>query len=487
VIKIEFKNKLKKIGPNLLELPKEAKPGMRVPAWLFLSDELLKLVEEGAIEQAANVAFLPGIYKHSVALPDMHFGYGFPIGGVAALDFEEGGLSPGGIGFDINCGVRLLRTNLTEDQIRPKLPQLLDSVFKNVPSGVGRGGKIKLSPSQLQNEVLEAGARWAVEQGYGTEKDLEHLEEKGCMQAANASKVSDKALKRGAPQLGSLGAGNHFLEIQKVEKIFLPEIAKVFGIERENQACVMIHTGSRGFGHQVCTDYLRILENSFRNLIKKLPDRELIYAPAGTKECEDYFQAMACGANFGFCNRQMIMHWVRESMMKVLGLSQEDIGLELVYGLAHNIAKIEEHKINGEKKKVYVHRKGATRAFGPGSPDIPQDYKDIGQPVLVPGSMGTASYVLIGTKTAEDQTFSSVGHGAGRLKSRTKALKTFRGEQVKAALQTKGILVRSASWKVLAEEAPEVYKDVDEVVRVCQEAGIAKIVAKLKPIGVVKG
>lgn len=481
-----LKEKLKEIRANVWELPTSAKRGMRVPARLYLSSKLLKQVEEGAIEQIANVAFLPGIYKHSIALPDMHFGYGFPIGGVAALDYENGGLSPGGIGFDINCGVRLLRTNLSVEDIKPKLPQLLDSIFHNVPSGLGSKGKVRLSIGQLR-EVLEMGAKWAVENGYGTEKDLLHLEEQGCMRTADASKVSDKAIKRGMPQLGSLGAGNHFLEIQMVEKIFLPEIAKVFGIENEEQITVMIHTGSRGFGHQVCTDYLQILERAFHNEIRKLPDRELVYAPAGTKECEDYFKAMSCAANFAWTNRQMIMHWVRESIIKTLGMSQEEVGLEVVYDVAHNIGKIEEHKINGEKRKVYIHRKGGTRCFGPGSPDIPKDYQIVAQPVLVPGSMGTASYVLIGTKRAEEETFSSVCHGAGRLKSRHAALRTYRGEQVKAALQQRGILIRSASWKVVAEEAPGVYKDVDEVVRVCQDAGIAKIVAKLKPLGVCKG
>lgn len=481
-----LKEKLKKIGPNLWELPKEAKKGMRVPSWLFLSDKLLKQLEEGAIEQIANVAFLPKIYKHSIALPDMHFGYGFPIGGVAALDFETGGLSPGGIGFDINCGVRLLRTNLTEDQVRPKMKDILETIFRNVPSGVGRSGKIRLSFSEL-DEVLANGARWAVEKGYGTERDLEFLEENGCMKQSNPEKVSGKAKKRGSPQVGTLGAGNHFLEIQKVDKIFLPEIAKVFGIEKEGQVCVMIHSGSRGFGHQVCTDYLRILETKFRDLIRKLPDRELVYAPAGTKECEDYFSAMSAAANYAWTNRQMIMYWTRESFVKVLGMKLEEMGLDVVYDVAHNIGKVEEHNMDGEKKKVYVHRKGGTRAFGPGSEDIPKEYKDVGQPVLVPGSMGTASYVLIGTKMAEEQTFSSVCHGAGRLMSRHRALKLFRGEKVKSTLAEKGILVRSASWKVLAEEAPGVYKDVDEVVRVCQEAGIAKIVAKLRPMGVVKG
>lgn len=484
---MSLKEKLKEVGNCQYELPKDAKPGMRVPALLFLSEKLLKQVEEGAIEQVANIAFLPGIYKHSIALPDMHFGYGFPIGGVAALDFHEGGLSPGGIGFDINCGVRLLRTNLNVEQIRPKLPDLIESIFRNVPAGVGRSGKVRLSTGQLKNEVLESGAKWAVENGYGKERDLKFLEEEGCMKDANANAVSEKALTRGAPQLGTLGAGNHFLEIQYVEKIYLPEVAKIFGINNENQVCVMIHSGSRGFGHQVCTDYLRILENVFRDKVKKLPDRELVYAPAGTKECENYYQAMCCAVNFAFCNRQMITHWVRESIVKTLNMSEDDIGLDVVYGVCHNVGKIEEHKVNGAKKKVYIHRKGATRAFGPGNPDIPEDYKEIGQPAIIPGSMGTASYVLIGTDQAKDLTFSSVCHGAGRLMSRHKALKRFRGETVKQMLKERGILVRSASWKGIAEEAPGVYKDVDEVVRVCQEAGIAKIVAKLKPVATVKG
>jgi len=481
---MDLKEKLKKIGPCLYELPKEARPGMNVPAWLFLSEKLLEQVEEGAIEQIANVAFLPGIHKHSVALPDMHFGYGFPIGGVAALDYEEGGLSPGGIGFDINCGVSLLRTNLTAEQVRPKLRDLLESIFHNVPSGVGRAGKVRLTLSQL-DEVLAKGAGWAVENGYGKKEDLEHLEERGCMKEANPEKVSVKAKERGAPQLGSLGAGNHFLEIQRVDKIYLPEVAKVFGIEREGQATVMIHTGSRGLGHQVCTDYLRILNQAFGYEIKKLPDRELIYAPAGTKECEDYFQAMSCAANFGFCNRQMIMHWVRESIEEVLELSEDDVGLELVYGVAHNIAKIEEHEIDGKKVKVYVHRKGATRAFPPGHPDLPKEYK-VGQPVIIPGAMATASYVLVGTETARE-TFYSTAHGAGRTRSRKKMLKEFRGEEVARRMAQKGILSRPASWKVMSEEASEAYKDIDEVARVTEEAGISNRVARLVPLGVVKG
>lgn len=483
--KIGLKDKLKKIGPCLWELPKEAKLGMRVPAWLFLSDKLLKQVEDGAVEQIANVAVLPGIHKRSIALPDMHYGYGFPIGGVAALDFADGGLSPGGIGFDINCGVRLLRTNLTVDQIKPKLKELIESIFRNVPSGVGEMGKIKLSFSEL-DEVLVNGAKWSVGKGYATEEDLEHLEENGCMKGVSLEKISSEAKKRGAPQLGTLGAGNHFLEIQTVDKIFLPEVAKVFGIEKVGQVCVLIHSGSRGLGHQVCTDYLRILESKFRDEIRKLPDRELVYAPAGTNECDDYFSAMAAAANYAWTNRSVIMHQIRESFVKVLGMELEDIGLETVYDVAHNIGKIEEHEIDGKEAKVFIHRKGATRTFPPGSSQIPKDHREVGQCVLIPGSMGTASYVLVGAETAKE-TFYSTAHGAGRVSSRTKMLRDLRGEDVARGLAQKGILSKAASWKVMAEEAPEAYKNIDEVARVTEEAGISKRVVRLVPLGVVKG
>lgn len=480
---MKMKEKLKKIGVCLWELPKGVIKGMRVPAWIFLSDKLLKGVEEGAIEQAANVACLPGIYKHSIALPDVHFGYGFPIGGVAALDTENGGLSPGGIGFDINCGVRLLRTDLMKGDVEPFLNELLDEIFYNVPSGVGKGGKIKLATSQL-NDVVEAGARWAIEQGYGMEKDLEYMEERGCMKSANADKVSSKALKRGAPQLGTLGAGNHFLEIQFVEKIYQPEIAANFGIDQEDQVCVMIHTGSRGFGHQVCTDYLAMLESKFRSELKRLPDRELVYAPGGTKACEDYFEAMSSAANFAWCNRQMITHWVRESITNVLKNEGE---IELLYDVAHNIGKLERHRIDGGKKEVYVHRKGGTRCFGPGNEDIPAVYREIGQPVIVPGDMGSGSYVLVGTKDADETTFSSVCHGAGRVLSRRKALKIYKSSKIKDDLKRRGILVRSTSKNILVEEAPEVYKEIDDVVGTCEMVGISKRVARLRPMGVVKG
>lgn len=365
------------------------------------------------------------------------------------------------------------------------MKDLLESIFRNVPSGVGEMGKIRLSFSEL-DEVLTNGARWAVEKGYGTEKDLEHLEENGCMKGAKPEKVSNSAKKRGAPQLGTLGAGNHFLEIQVVDKIFLPEVAKVFGVEKEGQVMIMIHTGSRGLGHQVCTDYLQILESKFRDEIRKLPDRELVYAPAGTKECEDYFSAMAAAANYAWTNRSMITHWVRESVLKVLGMKEQDVGLEVVYDVAHNIAKVEEHEIDGRRVKVYLHRKGATRAFPAGHPEIPKDYRDIGQPVIIPGSIGTASYVLVGAETAKE-TFYSTAHGAGRVSSRSAMLRGVRGEDVSEDLKKKGILAKAASWKVLAEEAPSAYKDIDEVARVTEEAGISKRVIRLVPLGCVKG
>ncbi len=481
-----MKEQLKKIRKFVWELPKGVKPCMNVPARIYLSEKLLRQVEDGAIEQVANIACLPGIYKHSLAMPDMHFGYGFPIGGVAALDYEKGGLSPGGIGFDINCGVRLLRTNLSVKDVEPHLERLVEEIFHNVPSGVGSKGKLRLKPNQLK-DVLADGVDWAIRNGYGFEKDSEHIEEGGHLKSANPEKVSEKALKRGAPQLGTLGAGNHFLEVQRVAEIYEPEIAKKFGITHVGQITVMIHTGSRGFGHQVASDYIRILETKFKDELAKLPDRELVYAPAGTKECEDYFQAMSAAANFAWTNRQMITHWVREAFVKALGMKIGDIGLELVYDVAHNIGKVEIHRIDGKKVKVYVHRKGATRAFGPGSPDIPRDYQEVGQPVLVPGDMGTASYVLVGTKQAEEETFSSICHGAGRVLSRHAALRRFRGEKIKNDLRKRGIIVRSATWKVLAEEAPDVYKDIHEVIRVSEGAGIARAVAKLLPMGVVKG
>lgn len=481
-----IKEKLKKIGENVWEVPQGAVNGMLVPGRIFTSEALLPHLEEGAIKQVANVACLPGIYKYSIGLPDIHFGYGFPIGGVAALDFSEGGISPGGIGYDINCGVRLVRTNLSAEEAKPKLRNLLDALFTNIGVGVGEGGKLKLSQPELKN-VLEEGAEWCVKKGYGRNEDLEVLEENGRMKDADASKVSQKALQRGASQPGSLGAGNHFLEVQVVDKIFDAGTAKVFGVEKEGQVTVMIHSGSRGLGHQVCTDYLQILENAFRNLVHKLPDRELVYAPAGSRQAEDYWKAMCAAANYAWANRSMILHWTRESFAHVFGRSVEELGMEVIYDVAHNIAKVEEHEIDGARKKVFVHRKGGTRSFPPGHPQIPQKYRGAGQPVLLPGDMGTASYLLAGTKEAMQLSFGSTAHGAGREMSRTQALKRFRGEQVKKDLEDKGILVRSASWDVLAEEVPDAYKDIDEIAKVSHAVGIGKLVARMKPIAVVKG
>lgn len=479
--------KVKQIDEVRWEIPTDYKPGMRVPARIYADRELLQeMGKDLTLEQGANVASLNGIYKYSIILPDGHQGYGFPIGGVAATDAETGVISPGGVGYDINCGVRLLRTELDRKDVEPKLRQLVDTLFQNVPSGLGSRGKIRLSISQL-DEVLEHGARWAVENGYGWQEDLERLEENGCMEGALASKVSPQAKNRGLPQLGSLGSGNHFLEVQVVDKIYEPAIAKAFGITHEGQVTVMIHTGSRGLGHQVCSDYLRRMERAVRQYNIRLLDRELVNVPFNSPDGQDYFSAMKCAANYAWANRQMIVHWVRQSFEQVFGKDAESLGLHIVYDVAHNIAKVEEHKINGESRRVVVHRKGATRAFPPGHEALPALYREIGQPVLIPGDMGSASYVLVGTETAMNETFGSTAHGAGRHLSRHAALRNFRAENVRSALQSRGIYVRAAKLSVIAEEAPDAYKDVGRVVEVSHRAGIARKVARLVPIGVAKG
>jgi tRNA-splicing ligase RtcB len=484
---IKMEIEFKKINDVEWELPKGTLPNMNVPGRIFASEALLeKIKQDRTLIQCAGVATLPGIYKYSIVLPDGHEGYGFPIGGVAALDFDKGGISPGGIGYDINCGVRLLRTNFQREDVLETIPKVVEAMFKNVPSGLGSKGKIRVDLKELNN-VLRDGAGWAVKNGYGTEKDLKHLEEEGALKIADPSKVSNIAKSRGLPQLGSLGSGNHFLELQYVDKIFNPDVAKVFGIEKENQVTVMIHTGSRGLGHQVCTDYLRRMEKEYHDIVKKLPDRELVYAPSGSKTAEDYLGGMSCASNYAWCNRQMILHWVRESFEQIFGKKSEEMGLEVVYDVAHNLAKIEEHNIEGAKRKVYMHRKGGTRAFGPGRPEIPSDYRTVGQPVLIPGSMGTASYLLVGSQTSMEKTFGSTAHGAGRTMSRKKAMKKFRAETIKKVLLNKGIYVRAASYRGIAEEAPGAYKDIDEVARVSDQAGIGKLVARLRPMGVVKG
>jgi len=489
---MKWNGPLNKINEFRYEIPSSYKGErsnlkMKTSAVIYASSNMVdEIRSDNAPEQAANVAMLPGIVGKSLAMPDIHWGYGFPIGGVAATDAEEGVISPGGVGFDINCGMRLVRTNLsTNDLDDHKIKNIVDEMFKNVPSGLGSKARVRLNRRELE-DVLTLGANWGVENGYGWKDDVDFLEENGCFKHADISTISERAKQRGAPQLGSLGAGNHFLEIQKVEEIYDLDAAKAFGINNLGQIMVMIHTGSRGFGHQVCTDHLKVLEQAVRKYNIWLPDRQLACAPINSKEGQNYLKAMACAANFAWCNRQMIVHWVRESFEKILDQKSEDLDMGIVYDVCHNIAKFEEHIIDGETKKVYVHRKGATRSFGPGKKEIPLKYRDIGQPVIIPGDMGTESYLLHGTSKAEE-TFGSTCHGAGRVMSRHQATRIWRGEQIQQSLMKKGIYVHPASWKVMAEEAPDAYKKISEVVAVSDGAGISAKVAKLIPLGVVKG
>ncbi len=461
---------------------------MQVPGLVLADGELLeKMKTDRTLDQCANVAHLPGIYKYAITLPDGHEGYGFPIGGVAATDYEKGVISPGGVGFDINCGVRLLTTNLIEQDVKPKLADLTDTIFNNVPCGLGSRRKdFRIKISEL-DQLAAGGVPWLVERGLGWEEDIVHCEERGQMQAANPEKVSTTAKNRGANQVGTLGSGNHFLEVQKVDEIHDPDVAKAFGIYRKEQVTVMIHCGSRGFGHQICSDYLRVMERAVHKYHILLPDRQLACAPGRTREAEDYFQAMSCAVNYAFSNRQAITHWVRQSFKEVFKKPAETFGLKLVYDVAHNIAKIEEHQINGQRNKVWIHRKGATRAFPPNSPDIPEAYRNYGQPVIIPGSMGSSSWLLVGTTNAMKVTFGSTAHGAGRMMSRSAAKRRFWGGNVKKSLEERGIIVRSASSVILAEEADSAYKNVDKVVEVSDKIGIATRVARLKPLAVVKG
>lgn len=471
---------LKKKNEYTWEIPK--KGSMRVPAIIYASEALIsKIKEDRTLMQAANVAHLPGIQKASYVMPDAHEGYGFPIGGVAAFDMDEGVISPGGVGYDINCGVRLLRTDWTADDVEKKRQELLEMFFKEVPAGVGKGGITAMSKDELL-EILKNGSEWALKQGYGTKEDLQRTEENGKMKGADPNACSKRALARGLPQLGTLGAGNHFLEIQKVDKIYDEKIAKTFGIEKEGQITVMIHCGSRGLGHQVASDYIKLMEDKYG--YANLPDRELVNAPINSDLGQQYYKAMCAGINYAFCNRQMIAHWVRDVFKKVMGSSD---GMRMVYDVCHNLAKFEKHDIDGKMAQVCVHRKGATRSFGPGREEIPEVYRKIGQPVLIPGSMGTASYVLVGTKTAEKISWGSTAHGAGRVASRSYALSHFRGEEVKKNMEEMGIKVKAGSLKGLAEECHKVYKDIDEVARVSTELGLGNKVARLIPFGVMKG
>ena len=462
---------------------------MRVPVLVFASEELLgKMRQDRTLIQASNVATLPGILKHAVVLPDAHEGYGFPIGGVAATSYEDGVISPGGVGYDINCGVRLMVTNLDEKDVRPKIQPLINAIFRNVPSGLGSRRKdFRVTKSELDRISIE-GARYVIEKfGLGWPEDLKHIEEEGCLDGADPSYVSAAAKQRGFPQIGTLGSGNHFLEVQKVDKIFDERAAKRMGITHEGQVTVLVHTGSRGFGHQICSDYLKVMERAARKYGIRLPDRELACAPAGSREAESYLKAFACAVNFAFANRQAISHWVRQSFEQVFNQPAETLGLQLVYDVAHNIVKLEEHVIDGSRRRVWVHRKGATRSFPAGHPLVPEDYRDIGQPVLIPGSMGTASWVLLGNPRAMELTFGSTAHGAGRTRSRAEAKRRLTASQVLSSLSRKGIYIRSDSMETVVEEADEAYKNVDIVAEVSHQAGIGTKVARLIPLGVVKG
>jgi len=482
-----WKGIVKKIDDYRWEIPTSYKQGMTVPGLIFASEAMLDHIwEEHAFEQVANVAFLPGIVRYSLAMPDIHWGYGFPIGGVAATRVKDGVVSPGGVGFDINCGVRLVRTNLTEEEVRAKIEQLVNELFLNIPSGVGSEGKIRASEKEL-NEVMVQGSRWAVEKGYGLPEDIIVTEESGCIKGAKPEKVSSKAKKRGIPQLGTLGAGNHFLEVGVVDELYDRKAARAMGIEEVGQVLFLIHTGSRGFGHQVCTDYVGLLGEAVKRYGISLPDRQLACAPIDSPEGADYLAAMACAANYAWTNRQFILHWARESFGKVFAKSQEELGMRQIYDVCHNIAKIEEYTIDGKKQKLCVHRKGATRAFPAGHPDIPDVYRNIGQPVLIPGDMGRFSFVALGTEAAIEETFGSTCHGAGRVQSRAAAKRSQRGADVARSLAARGIIVKTGSMASLAEEASEAYKDVSEVVDITHKAGISLKVAKTRPIGVVKG
>ncbi len=478
---------LEKVDEYRWRIPISHKTGMRVPGLIYADEDMLgHILDEQAPEQVANVAFLPGIVGYSLAMPDIHWGYGFPIGGVAAMRVTDGVVSPGGVGFDINCGVRMLRTNLTEAEVRPRIKELLDALYNNVPSGVGSRGKIRLRSGEI-NQVLVKGSRWAVEKGYGRPEDLDTTEERGEMADADPDHVSNRARERGTPQLGTLGSGNHFLEVASVDQISEPAIAGVMGIDRVGQVMLLIHCGSRGLGHQTADDYIKKMVAAMKMYDIELPDRQLACSPVKSPEGQAYLAAMRCAANYAWANRQCITHWVRESFCRVLGVSEKDAGLELIYDVTHNIAKIEEHEVDGKKEKLCVHRKGATRAFPAGHPDVPQKYAKIGQPVLIPGDMGRVSYVLVGTEQAMKETFGSTCHGAGRIQSRAAAKRLRSGRDVLTALEKRGITVRTGSLSGLAEEASEAYKDVTSVVGVAHNAGISRIVARTKPIGVIKG
>ena len=479
---------MKKIDEGIWEIPTSEKEGMRVPARILGSEKLIEIMDKGVIEQITNVACLPGIQKHAMCMPDGHWGYGFPIGGVAAFSTKDGVISPGGIGFDINCGVRLIRTNLNLDEVKPKMNALMDTLFKLVPAGVGSSGFVKLNAGTFK-EVMTKGVDWCIENGYGWEEDRDRIEENGHMQGANPAKASQKAISRGIEQLGTLGSGNHYLEIQVglTDQIYDPDIAKAYGISIPNQVFIMVHCGSRGFGHQIATDYLQTFLGSMNKYGLKILDRELACAPYNSPEGQDYYAAMVCAANSAFANRQVITHRIREAFSEVFKKDAADMGMHIIYDVAHNIAKIERHKVDGEDKELIVHRKGATRSFPPNDQAVPEIYRKVGQPVIVGGSMETGSYLLAGTQKAEDMTFGSTCHGAGRVMSRTEARRRVRGTDLRQRMTERGMVVRAVSMSGLAEEAGLAYKNIDEVVTAVDSIGISKKVIQLRPLGNIKG
>lgn len=478
---------LEQIDSYRWRIPRSYQAGMRVDGIVYANEALLKQAKnDQALQQVANVAHLPGIVKHSLAMPDLHWGYGFVIGGVAATDpAQDGVVSPGGIGYDINCGVRLMRTNLSAQQLEGKTKALIGKLFDNIPCGVGRGGRIRLTVKE-EKELIEQGAKWSIDRGYGSPTDLEFTEAAGLLDQADAYAASGRALQRGQNQLGTLGSGNHFLEIQVVTRVFYPEAAEVMGLW-PGQICVMIHTGSRGFGHQVCDEHVKTWVKVAQKYGIDLPDRQLAAAPINSPEGQDYITAMACGANYAWNNRQCIMHWTRQTFTDFFDTSSDELGLELIYDVAHNIGKFERHQVDSQEKELFVHRKGATRAFPAHHPEIPDQYAEVGQPVLIPGDMGTASYVLVGSPNAMTQTWGTTCHGAGRVLSRRKALELTKGRTIQRDLEDQGIFVRSAGRNTLREEVPEAYKDVNQVVEVVDGAGLSRRVVQLKPIGVIKG
>ncbi len=482
-----WEGRLEKISDYKFRIPKSYKPGMRTDGIIYADEKMISQIKhDRAPEQVANVAFLPGIVGNSLAMPDIHWGYGFAIGGVAATDPETGGvISPGGVGFDINCGVRLLKTNLTLEDVKDKINPIVNSFYQNIPSGVGSKGEIKVS-YQEEKRLLLKGAEWAVDRGLGVKADLERCEEYGAIEGADPDAVSDRAYERGKPQAGTLGSGNHFIELQVIDDIFDRVVAEKLGLTI-GQITVMIHSGSRGFGYQVCDDYVRVMGKCLSNYGINVPDRQLACAPVDSPEAKQYIGAMRAAANYAWANRQVLMHLARESLAKVFSKSWQSLGMDLIYDVAHNIAKIETHTVDGKKKSLCIHRKGATRAFGPGHPELPKCYHETGQPVIIPGDMGTASYLLVGTKQAEQESFASTCHGAGRVKSRHEALKTISFDNLIKELRDKGIEVRATGKRTIVEEAPAAYKNIDDVINVVHNAGLSKKVCRLRPLCVVKG